>query len=70
MLPDIEGAGKGDSQEDAYPSNAFTGSEARESARAEVGIRMLRIYLLAYSPGLRSFRTAVCISSIPFAQLT
>ena len=47
MLPDIEGAGKGDSQKDAPPNNASTGSEARESARAKVGIRMLRIHLLA-----------------------
>ena len=49
MLPNIEGADKCDNQKDGYLSNdslsiGSTGSEARVSALAKVGIRMLRIH--------------------------
>ena len=80
MLPNIEGAGKAEYEDTTDLSDASsTGSvsEARQSARAtipspKVGIRMLRIPLPAYIPGLTSSLTAtsICSSLIPFGQLT
>ena len=66
MLPDIEGADKGNNQ-DAISKGPV--SMAREAARAQVGINIFRIALLAHIPGLTSLITAASISCIPFAQL-
>ena len=70
MLPDIEGADKGDNQ-DARQDAISKGpvSMAREAARSQVGIHIFRIALLAHIPGLTSLITAASISSIPFAQV-
>ena len=72
LLPDVEGADKSDYEEGQdIPSNASTGSASvRVSARAKVGICMLRfldLHIFLVSP---LSLTAASISSFPFSQLT